>query len=230
MTLVATYRQRAIGIAAATVIVVTMWLSMTTPMGRAATPTEDSVSVVTAVPTTTNSATTSTTLPSAATTIPPGCPVPQEASVVFLGTVTATDVSTVSFVVDQVRYGTLETVVAGSTVSVRYGSDVKYLNVDDQYLVGAVIDPASLQLSSTVRDNPDMFGGAAVAGAIEQGRCPDLEEAVRTLWPDGSSLESGVFTPLLESGGRIAIAIIIPAILGFVLMLALVWIKRGMQT
>jgi hypothetical protein len=185
--------------------------------------------VVTAAPTTTNSTTTSTTLPSAATTIPPGCPVPQEASVVFLGTATANDVSTVSFVVDQVRYGTLETVVDGGTVSVRYGADVKYVNVGDQYLVAAVIDPASLQLSSTVRDNPDMFGGAAVAGAIEQGRCPNLEEAVRTLWPDGSSLESGVFTPFLESGGSIAIAIVVPAILGFVLLLALVWIKRGMQ-
>lgn len=202
---------------------------MTSLSGNAAIPTEDSVSVVTATPTTTGSTTTSTTLPSAATTIPPGCPVPQEASVVFLGTATASDVSTVSFVVDQVRYGTLDTVVAGGTVSVRYGSDVKYVNVGDQYLVAAVIDPASLQLSSTVRDNPDMFGGAAVAGAIEQGRCPNLEEAVRTLWPDGSSLESGVFTPLLESGGRIAIAIIVPAILGFVLLLALVWIKRGMQ-
>ena len=148
---------------------------------------------------------------------------------VFLGTVSSSDVSTVSFVVDQVRYGTLETVVPGATVSVRYGSDVKYLDVGNQYLIGAVIDPASLQLSSTVRDNPDMFGGAAVAGAIEQGRCPALEEAVRTLWPDGSSLESGVLTPLLESGGRIAIAIILPAILGFVLLLALVWIKRGTQ-
>jgi hypothetical protein len=210
-------------------IVTVVWLSVTSLAGSAVTPTEDSVSVVTVAPTTSNSTTTSTTLPSAATTIPPGCPVPQEASVVFLGTVSASDVSTVSFVVDQVRYGTLETVVPGATVGVRYGSDVKYLDVGNQYLVGAVIDPASLQLSSTVRDNPDMFGGAAVAGAIELGRCPALEEAVRTLWPDGSSLESGVLTPLWESGGRIAIAFILPAILGFVLLLALVWIKRGTQ-
>jgi hypothetical protein len=206
-----------------------VWLSVTSLAGNAVTPSEDSVSVVTIAPATSNSTTTSTTLPSAATTVPPGCPVPQEASVVFLGTVSSSDVSTVSFVVDQVRYGTLETVVPGATVSVRYGSDVKYLDVGNQYLIGAVIDPASLQLSSTVRDNPNMFGGAAVAGAIEQGRCPALEEAVRTLWPDGSSLESGVLTPLLESGGRIAIAIILPAILGFVLLLALVWIKRGTQ-
>lgn len=229
MTFGATQRKRTVGIALAVFVVVTTWMSMTSPSGNAAIPTEDSVSVVTAPPTTAGSTTTSTTLPSAATTIPPGCPVPQEASVVFLGTATASDVSTVSFVVDQVRYGTLETVVVGGTVSVRYGADVKYVNVGDQYLVAAVIDPASLQLSSTVRDNPDMFGGAAVAGAVEQGRCPNLEEAVRTLWPDGSSLESGVFTPFLESGGRIAIAIIVPAILGFILLLALVWIKRGMQ-
>jgi len=229
VTSAATHRQRIVGIALAASVVIGTWLSITSHSGNAAIPAEDSVSVVTAAPTTTNSTTTSTTLPSAATTIPPGCPVPQEASVVFLGTATTSDVSTVSFVVDQVRYGTLETVVAGGTVSVRYGADVKYVNVGDQYLVAAVIDPASLQLSSTVRDNPDMFGGAAVAGAIEQGRCPNLEEAVRTLWPDGSSLESGVFTPLLESGGRIAIAIVVPAILGFVLLLALVWIKRGMQ-
>jgi hypothetical protein len=100
--------------------------------------------------------------------------------------------------VDQVRYGTLETVVVGAPVGVRYGSDVKYLDVGEQYLVAAVIDPASLQLSSTVRDNPDMFGGAAVAGAVEQGRCPNLEEAIRTLWPDGSSIESGVLTPVFR--------------------------------
>jgi hypothetical protein len=206
------------------------WLLLGSVAGQAAIPTEDSVSVVTNAPTTTNnSTTTSTTLPSAATTIAPGCPVPQEASVVFLGTVSDSDVSTVTFTVDQVRYGTLETVVVGAPVGVRYGSDVKYLDVGEQYLVAAVIDPASLQLSSTVRDNPDMFGGAAVAGAVEQGRCPNLEEAIRTLWPDGSSIESGVLTPFLDSGGRIAIAIILPAILGFVLLLALVWVKRGMQ-
>lgn len=230
MTFRSVHHTRAVAVVSAAALVMAVWLTLTSVTGNAAIPTEDSVSIVTNPPASeSDSTTTSTTLPSAATTIPPGCPVPQEASVVFLGTVSNTDVSAVAFVVDQVRYGTLDTVVQGATVNVRYGSDVKYLNIGDQYLVGAVIDPASLQLSSTVRDNPDMFGGAAVAGAIEQGRCPNLEEAVRTLWPDGSSIESGVFTPLLDSGGRIAIAIILPAILGFVLLLALVWIKRGMQ-
>ena len=192
-------------------------------------PEESDVTIVTAAPTTSGPSTTTTTLPSAATTIPPGCPVPQEASVVFVGTVSAKDVSTVTYVVDQVRYGTLENVVPGATVNVRYGADVKYLDNDTMYLVAALIDPASLTLSSTVRDTPELFGGAAVASAIEQGRCPDLEDAVRTLLPDGSSIDSGVFTPFFEIPWRIVVAIVVPAILGFVLLLALVWTKRGMQ-
>jgi hypothetical protein len=199
-------------------------------VSRAVIPPDDStVTVVTVAPTTSGPSTTTTTLPSAATTIAPGCPVPQEASVVFVGTVSDVDVSTATFVVDQVRYGTLESVVVGATVGVRYGADVKYLEKDTQYLVGAVIDPASLTLSSTVRDTPVLFGGAAVAAAIEQGRCPDLEAAVRTLLPNGSSIESGVLTPFFDSGWRIMIALILPAILGLVLLLALVWIKRGTQ-
>jgi hypothetical protein len=201
------------------------------PAARAIVPTDDddSVTVVTTDPRAAGDTTTTSTLPSAATTIPPGCPFPQEASVVFVGTVSLIDVATATFVVDQVRYGTLDTVVVGSSVGVRYGSDVKYLSVGEQYLVGAVIDPASLTLSSTVRDSAELFGGAAVAGAVEQGRCPDLEQAVRTLFPDGSSIESGVLTPFFDNVGRIAIALIFPAILGFVLLLALVWFKRGMQ-
>lgn len=192
-------------------------------------PEESDVTVVTGPSTTSGPTTTTTTLPSAATTIPPGCPVPQEASVVFVGTVTDIDVATATFAITQVRYGTLENVVVGANVNVRYGADVKYLDVDETYLVAALIDPASLTLSSTVRDTPELFGGAAVVSAIEQGRCPDLEDAVRTLYPDGSSIDSGVFTPLFDSTWRIVVAIVVPAILGFVLLLALVWIKRGTQ-
>jgi hypothetical protein len=190
---------------------------------------DDDVTVVTGPPEDATDTTTTSTLPSAATTIPPGCPMPQEASVVFVGTVSVIDVATATFVVDQVRYGTLDFVVVGAPVGVRYGSDVKYLDEGVQYLVGAVIDPASLTLSSTVRDSAELFAGAAVAGAVEQGRCPKIEQAVRTLFPDGSSIESGVLTPFFSSAGRIAVALVFPAILGFVLLLALVWLKRGMQ-
>jgi len=218
-------RQASLGVGIALLLVFAPQVS------QALIPPEDpDISVVTAPPgSDSGPTTTSTTLPSAATTIPPGCPIPQEASVVFVGTVSAIDVSTATYVVDQVRYGTLETVVVGQPVNVRYGSDAKYVKEGTQYLVGAVIDPASLVLSSTVRDTPAMFGGAAVASAIAQGQCPELEAAVRTLFPDGSSVESGVLTPFFESGWRIAIALILPAILGFVLLLALVWIRRGTQ-
>ena len=85
-------------------------------------------------------------------------------------------------------------------VDVRFGIDTKYLETGTQYLVGASLDPETAVLTSKVRAAEPLFGGDEVIGAAETDvECPVLGDPVRTLLPNGSSVDSGVLTPLTDS-------------------------------
>ena len=189
---------------------------------------EDPGATSTTVDTTTTSSTTTsttTTLPSAVTTVPEGCPLPPTAQAVFVGTVQSIDPVSATFVVSQVRAGSLEGYAASTSVEVRYGGDVKFLERGGEYLVGVALDPVTQKLSSTVRDPADLFGGNEVAGGGEQ--CPRFEAAARTLHTDGSSIESGVFSNFFSDPLRLLAALVVPSALVFVLLLGLVWARRA---
>lgn len=173
------------------------------------------------------SATTTTTLAASAplVPIPEGCQEPPVAAVVFVGRVIAKDYRVARFEVEQVRAGTTAGYALGNLIDVRYGSDVEFLNTDDEYLVGAVPQGVDLALTSKVREAKPLLGGNAVVGLTEKSsECPKLEDPVRTFHPDGSAIEASMFKGLSAKKKQIAFAFVKPmlAVLGIVVGLALI--------
>ena len=76
--------------------------------------------------------------------VPAGCPAPQAADVVFVGTMTGKDdiTQTVRFRIDQLRAGSAGPWAMDGQIDIRYGEDYRFLVEGDQYLVGAGLDPA----------------------------------------------------------------------------------------
>jgi hypothetical protein len=175
----------------------------------------------------TTTSTTTTTVPSAVTTVPEGCALPPIAQAVFVGTIASLDPVAAIFTVTQVRAGTLDGYINANSVEVRYGRDVKYLQEDTTYIVGVALDNVTSKLSSTIRDSNELFGGAEVVGS--NIRCPKFEAAARTLHSDGTSIDSGLFVTIFDQPLRLLAALVLPTLLVFLALLALVWFRRGMR-
>ena len=189
------------------------------------TTTIDPLASTTSTSTSSTTSTTTTTLPSAVTTVPEGCPLPPTAQAVFTGKVQSIDPVAATFLVQQVRAGSLEGYASADTVEVRYGGDVKFLEVGGEYIVGVALDPVTQKLSSTIRDSAELFGGNEVAGGGVE--CPTHEAAARTLHTDGTGIESGVLSNFFGDPLRLIAALVLPAAMVFVLLVALVWVRRG---
>jgi hypothetical protein len=189
------------------------------------TTTIDPLASTTSTSTSSTTSTTTTTLPSAVTTVPEGCPLPPTAQAVFTGKVQSIDPVAATFLVQQVRAGSLEGYAAADTVEVRYGGDVKFLEVGGEDIVGVALDPVTQRLSSTIRDSAELFGGNEVAGGGVE--CPSHEAAARTLHTDGTGIESGVLSNFFGDPLRLVAALVLPAAMVFVLLVALVWVRRG---
>jgi hypothetical protein len=159
--------------------------------------------------------------------VPEGCALPLVAQAVFIGTVASLDPVAAVFTVTQVRAGTLDGYVNGNSVEVRYGRDVKYLKKNKTYIVGVALDSVTLKLSSTVRDSNELFGGAEVAGS--NVRCPKFDAAARTLHNDGTSIDSGLFVTIFDQPLQLFAALVLPTVLVFLALLALVWFRRGIR-
>lgn len=177
--------------------------------------------------TTSTTTTTTTTVPTAVTTVPEGCPLAPVAQAVFVGTITALDPVAAVFTVTQVRAGTLDGYINANSVEVRYGRDVKYLEKNQTYIVGVALDSVTSKLSSTIRDSNELFGGAEVVGS--NVRCPKFEAAARTLHDDGTSIDSGLFVTVFDQPVRLLAALVLPTLIVFLALLALVWFRRGMR-
>lgn len=157
---------------------------------------------------------TTTTIPGAVspavTTIPEGCPPRPVPQAVFVGTARRISGGEVAFEVAQLRAGSLEGFATGSAVTVAYGSDARFLSVGTTYIVGVAAASSGSRLVSSVREDTDNFGGAAVVGVTEQLRCPVFENPTRTLSARGTVLESGVASLLGGERGSILIALLAP--------------------
>ena len=140
--------------------------------------------------------------------VPTGCEVPELPAVVFVGTLLETgtpagapevaEFETARFKVDQARAGAVERYSYGGVIDVRYGIDTKYLDEGERYLVGASVDPTAGVLVSKVQEVEPQFGGDEVIGAAESDvTCPVIDDPVRTLDLDGTSVDAGVISPLL---------------------------------
>lgn len=193
------------------------------------TTTTEAPAVASSTSTSTTSTTTSTTttVPTAVTTVPEGCALPPVAQAVFVGTIASLDPVAAVFTVTQVRAGTLDGYINADSLEVRYGRDVKYLEKNQTYIVGVALDSVTSKLSSTIRDSNELFGGAEVVGS--NVRCPKFEAAARTLHDDGTSIDSGLFITVFDQPIRLLAALVLPTLLVFLALLALVWFRRGMR-
>lgn len=143
--------------------------------------------------------------------VPVGCDAPDPPRVVFLGTVVLMDYRTVRFRIDQIRAGDPAPFAVDDQIDVRYGLDAKYLDVDEQYLVGAVVDPVLGLITSRVTPPIEDFGGDEVIGLAESDvDCPEFEDPERTLWPDGTEIDAGLLEPMLGSSRSVLLAILTP--------------------
>jgi hypothetical protein len=174
--------------------------------------------------------------PSAVTTIPAGCTAPATPQMVFIGELIALTSSTATYRVVQIRAGTPAGYVADDSVEVRYGQDTKFLDIGIRYLVGAASDPYSPLLISKVRQEEPLFGGDAIIGIGESAECPTFEDPIRTLYEDGSAIDTGVFAPLRDNAwllvlvGVLSIAIVLALLFGVVLLRVMVkGASRGLR-
>ena len=208
---------------------VMLFLGMGAPTLVSAETTTTSVPGTSTSSTSSSSTTTSTTttVPTAVTTVPEGCGLPSVAQAVFVGTISSLDPVAAVFTVTQVRAGSLDGYINGNSVEVRYGRDVKYLHKNKTYIVGVALDSVTLKLSSTIRDSNELFGGAEVVGS--NTRCPKFDAAARTLHSDGTSIDSGLFVTVFDQPVRLFAALVLPTVLVFLALLALVWFRRGMR-
>lgn len=146
------------------------------------------------------------------TTIPAGCELPTPVRATFVGRLDVTDRRTGRFTVEQIRGGSLEGFTVSGLVDIDYGDDIRFLELGRSYLVAAGIDTESGRLVSKVRDPEPLFGGNQVIGIEERPLdCPEVEDAVRTVLTDGSSVESGVLAPLSADRSGLWRAVLLPA-------------------
>ena len=159
------------------------------------------------------------------TTIPAGCDLPTPVQATFVGSLAATDRRTGRFEVRQLRGGSLEGFSVNGLVDVDYGDDIRFLDVAEQYIVAVGVDDDSGRLISKVRDPEPLFGGNQVIGIDERPlNCPEVEDGVRTVTMEGTSVESGVLAPLSADRGGLLRAVALPALWVFGGLVALaVW-------
>ena len=160
--------------------------------------------------------------------VPAGCPTPQAADVVFVGTMTGKDdiTQTVRFRIDQLRAGSAGPWAIEGLIDVRYGEDYRFLVEGEQYLTGAGFDPTYGALSSTVRPAAPTFGGNDVVGVDDTAVvCPVIDDPIRTLNVDGTSVNSGVLSLLLDDRRLLLATIAVPTALAFAALLALVVLR-----
>lgn len=153
--------------------------------------------------------------PSAVTTIPAGCASANDPQVVFVGQLIKLDDTTASYSQLQVRagslggYSTIDDSV-GDVVNVRYGRDTKFLSEGNTYLVGAASAINSPILISKVRASAELFGSDQVIGLSDQGvACPRYDDPIRTFNEDGTSIDTGVLSPLMDNQWQILLAILV---------------------
>lgn len=159
--------------------------------------------------------------------VPSGCAAPDVEQAVFIGRLLINDAVTARYEVEQVLSGSVEGFALQGMIDVRYGDEVRFLSVGQRYIVGAGIDPETRVLASTVRAPAPLFGGNEVAG-VDDGDvdCPALETPIRTLLLDGTSVETGVLTPLRDAEKAMLRAVLVPVGVAFLVVFGLVLVKH----
>jgi hypothetical protein len=160
--------------------------------------------------------------------VPSSCTAPPQPELVFVGTLVERDFRTGRFEIEQVRAGDETPFSVGGLVDVRYGIDVEYLEIGTAYLVSARRDPVIGLLASKIREPAPLLGGDDVVGVAESDvECPRFDDPIRTLLPDGSSVDSAVLAPLSEHSTQLFAAFVIPLAVAFGIIFLLAMLRWG---
>lgn len=145
----------------------------------------------------------------------------------FEGEITDAVATTARFRVTRVLAGSLQGYQYRDVVDVRFGDETRFLQVGSSYVVGVGLASADGALVSTVREAAPLFGGDAVVGLNDNDiDCPTFDDPVRTLQPDGSSVDTGVLAPLRGNGSSLLGAVLRPLGVAMLVLLALVIVKQ----
>lgn len=159
--------------------------------------------------------------------VPVGCPVPPSADVAFVGTAVAKDFEKVRYEIVQLRAGSITGYSIDGLVDVLYLDDAKFIDLDEDYLVGARFDSDFGALFSTVRPAEPLFGGNDVIGLNDTDvECPTIDDPVRTVLPDGTSVDSGVISPLLDNKRTLLATLGVPTAIAFAVLIGLVLLRK----
>jgi hypothetical protein len=143
--------------------------------------------------------------------VPTGCAAPRMPHIVFVGEVVDRDYRTIRYEIERIRSGRSEPFALDDRIDVRYGLDTQYLDDGETYLVAAVVDPDLGLLVSRVSEPIENFGGDEVIGVSETDvSCPDFEDPMRTLYVDGTPIDTSVIRPFLDARVRIISALVLP--------------------
>lgn len=159
---------------------------------------------------------------------PPGCVAPQPALAVFRARLINLDdpPTTAEFRVQSMLAGSLDGYSQSGRVLVVYGQEASFLEIGTRYIVGVHADLDTGRLTSAILQPEPLFGGDAVIGLNDIDlECPRVEDPIKTLLADGSSVDSGVLTPLKGSGPQVLDALVQPLALAVLLLIALVLVK-----
>jgi len=159
--------------------------------------------------------------------VPAGCAAPDVEQVVFIGRLLIADAITARYEVEQVLSGSIDGFSVNGMIDVRYGDEVRFLADGQRYIVGGAVDAELRVLASTVRSPAPLFGGNEIAGVDDADvDCPQVDSPVRTVLVDGSSVETGVITPLKNAERRILSAVLVPVGVAFLVLFGLVIVKH----
>lgn len=166
--------------------------------------------------------------PTSLVEIPDGCPEPEAAVLAFTGTALGKDdiAQVVRFRIDQLRAGSTSEWAIDGLIDVRYGDDYRFVDLGEQYLVGAGVDTAYGALSSRVRPPEPDFGGNDVVGVDDSSvECPTVDDPVRTLMVDGTDVDSGVMSLLFDDRRVLLATIAVPTAIALVALVALALLR-----
>jgi hypothetical protein len=163
--------------------------------------------------------------------VPVGCEPWLLADIVFVGTVVARDSKTVRFVDITVRSGDPNLISDGGTVDIRFGYDAQYMTEGDAYLVGAYQHPDLGILVSKLSEAPVDFAGDEIVGVSENDVvCPEAEDPIMTLTPDGTPVEYSIIDPMLSERSSIVGALLVPFTIALVVIFLLAMLRLSSQS
>jgi len=162
--------------------------------------------------------------------VPAGCEAPQLPELVFEGEVLETDERGGRFRIDHVRAGDPDRYRSGDEIDIRYGIEAQYLDIGERYLVGVAREPSLGLLYSRLGDPAPLFGGDDIIGLAEPDiDCPDFDDPVITLRPDGRALSTSVLGSFFADSRSLTSAVIIPFAVAVGVLVAVAMLSIGLR-